>query len=221
MSGLKMKGAVMSPFDRYVSLGRDCEVGFQLKRVRGAQESGFFNWNFTEPEALLSLLKSNFFGILQENNLSIHLDGALVRDSSHGFFVHHDFDIKSFKSAPDFPKKLKRLQDKFTYFVDTFRKGAQSPGRTAYFFKCEIPDARDAALAIRAELGRYHEQNSFSLIVVQTSDRAEVDWGISAIHNRYLKRFSPHDETLDAHVPSWDNIFREFPHRIPLRLASQ
>lgn len=217
---IKQKGESMPGFDRYVSLGRDCEVGFQLKRVRGAQESGFFNWNFTDPAALISLLRSDFSGILQEKNLSIHGSGALIKDSSHDYFLHHEFDLSLFKNAPDFAVKLKLLQEKFRFFVESFRRNAQSPEVTAYFLKCEEPGAKDIALTVQSELLRYHQNNPFTLIVLQTIDKAEEDWGISGIHNRYMKRFAPHNDALDGHVPSWDNVFREFPHRQPLLLAN-
>ncbi len=206
-------------FNRYASLGRDCEVGFQLKRVRGAQETGFFNWNITDPSALVSLLESDFKGILQPKNLSLHDDGGLVRDSSHDFMVHHEFDPSLFKSAPDFLEKLARLQAKFAHFVNLFRIAAASPGRTAYFYKCAESGARELALKVQLLLSRYHGQNPFDLIILQTADRHEPDWGIPGIYNRYLKRFAPFNDTPDAHVQSWDAVFRAFPHNEPLRLA--
>jgi hypothetical protein len=116
--------------------------------------------------------------------------------------------------------KLKKLQQKFKFFSDSFRRDVQSPETTAYFFKCDVPDAKDIALTVKSELIRYYRKNAFSLIVLQTIDNAEADWGISGIHNRYVKRFAPYDDTLDAHVPSWDNIFREFSHRQALKLAN-
>lgn len=207
-------------FDRYTSLGRDCEVGFQIKRVLGFQESGFFNWNYTDPEPLLSLLSSDFSGILEAENLSVHTGGALIRDASHDFFMHHEFDINLFKDAPDFSKRLVDLKAKFDYFINEFKKSAASPNHTAYFLKYEAANARGFALKVQAELTRYHKGNPFAIILLQTSDRAESDWCLSGIHNRYLKRFAPYDDTLDAHVPTWDNVFREFPHKSPLRFAN-
>lgn len=207
-------------FDRYTSLGRDCEVGFQIKRVLGFQESGFFNWNYTDPEPLVSLLSSDFSGILQPENLSVHNGGALIRDASHGFFMHHEFDVERFKAAPDFSEKLAELKAKFLYFVRDFKRAAASRQKTVYFLKYEGTDARSFALRIREELVRYHQGNPFKIVFLQAADRYESEWGLAGIHNRYLKRFAPFDDTLDAHVPTWDKVFREFPHKLPLRLAN-
>ncbi len=207
-------------FDRYVSLGRDCEVGFQLKRVRGSQESGFFNWNFTDCRALLSILEADFAGILKEENLSMHAGGAMLRDASHDYFLHHEFDVTLFKTAPDFAEKLARLRAKFNYFVELFRGGASTAGQTAYFLKlCDPANAREAALAIHNALARYHAARPFTLIVLQSQEAKADDWGIVNLHNRYVRRFAPHDDNVDAHLPSWDEIFREFPHREGLKLA--
>jgi hypothetical protein len=207
-------------YDRYASLGRDCEVGFQLKRVRGAQESGFFNWNITEPPALLSLLRHDFAGVLQPENLSLHGGGSLVRDASHDFMVHHEFDPVLFKEAPDFAAKLAVLQGKTRYFAELFRRQAAEPGRTAYFYKCIWPGAREFALAAQAELARYHGENPFTLILLQTAEHYEPDWQLPGIHNRYLKRFAPYDDTPDAYVPGWDAVFREFPHNGTMNLVN-
>jgi hypothetical protein len=207
-------------FDRYVSLGRDCEVGFQLKRVRGAQETGLFNWNITDPPALISLLISDFSNIIQSDNLSLNREGSLAVDSSHGFLVHHEFDSQLFKDAPDYPEKLEKLQEKFAYFARLFREQAAAPGRTAYFYKCAANNAKELALTALILLKRYHGENPYDVIILQTSDRAEPDWGLPGIHNRYLKRFAPYDDTPDAHVMSWDAVFREFPHKEPLKLAN-
>lgn len=207
-------------FDRYVSLGCNCEVGFQLKRVRGAAESGFFTWNITEPDALISLLESDFSGILRKENLSVHTGGHLVRDTSHDFMVHHLFDPVQFKSAPDFEDKLEALRAKFDYFVRKFREEAASPGHTAYFYKNVHSDPRGFALQVQALLKRYHGANPFTLILLQPVENMAPDWGLPGIRNRYLKRFAPYDDTPDGHVPSWDAVFREFPHREPLLLAN-
>jgi len=207
-------------FANYVSLGRDCEVGFQLKRVLGAQEAGFFNWNITDAPALLALLQHDFSGILEAENLSLYGGGSLVHDRSHNFMVHHEFDTELFSQAPDFDRKLEKLRDKFVYFIEKFRETAASPDKTVYFYKCFHSEARDLATALQPLLARYHGDNPFNIVVIQTQDRFEPDWGLPGIHNRYVKRFAPHEDTPDAHVPSWDNIFREFPHKRGLRLAN-
>lgn len=218
---LESNGGDGSGFDNYTSLGRDCEVGFQLKRVRGAPEAGFFNWNITDAPALLALLEHDFAGILEAENLSLHGGGSLVHDASHDFMVHHEFDKKLFKDAPDFTRKLKVLRSKFAHFEKKFRETAAAPGKkTAYFYKCTHSEARELALAVQTLLARYHGANPFTIVIILTKDRFETDWGLPGIHNRYVERFAPYNDTPDAHVPSWDAIFREFPHKQPLNLAN-
>ncbi|MFG1416543.1 DUF1796 family putative cysteine peptidase [Xanthobacter sp. V0B-10] len=207
-------------FNRYVSLGCNCEVGFQIKRVCRRTESGFFTWNITEPGTLVTLLERDFDGVLQAENLSVHTGGHLVRDASHAHMVHHEFDPIAFRDAPDFEEKLTRLQDKFAHFVRKFRENAATPGRTAYFYKNTLSDARGFAIRIHTLLQGYHAGTPFELIVLQTAEHSEADWGLPGIRNRYLKRFAPYDDTPDAHVPSWDAVFREFPHCEPMNLAN-
>ncbi len=57
-------------FDEYVSLGSDCEVGFQFRRVLGHDSSSFCNWNVTGIAALERLLATRFAEVLQEQNIA-------------------------------------------------------------------------------------------------------------------------------------------------------
>lgn len=203
-----------------MSLGSNCEVGFQIKRVLQRQVSGFFNWNVTSPTALISLLTSHFDGILQKDKLSFHGNGALVRDSSHDFMVHHRFDKTLFKDEPEFDDKLRDLAGKFTHFIESFETSARQPGETVYFYKGVIENPQSFALEVQSLLCGYHGNADFDLVIIQTEDCREPDWKLDRIHNRYLKRFAPASDAPDGHVQGWDKIFREFPHRDGLHLAN-
>lgn len=121
-------------YDNYVSLGSSCEVAFQFRRVLGADRSGFFNWNITPVQSLLSLLE-DFSGILQPENLQ-HSDGDLFSDASHGYCFHADFSSPDLYADGLFEPKLMNLREKTQHFLHRFRTLSQR-GRTAFFLSDE------------------------------------------------------------------------------------
>lgn len=118
-------------YDNYVSLGSSCEVAFQFRRVLGDYRSGFFNWNITPVQSLLSLLAQDFSGILQAENLS-HSDGNLFYDASHGYCFHADFSSPDLRADGMFEARLTSLREKTEHFLQTFRTLSQR-GRTVFF----------------------------------------------------------------------------------------
>ncbi len=212
--------AMTQAFSHWVSLGFNCEVAFQMRRVLGRDSSSFFSWNITPLAALSSLLDSRFAGILQPGNLSDHGDGVLVRDASHGYSFHSPFATPNPHDDPAFAGKLAEFRVKVGYLLDKFAAIAASGEPVAYFHRTEEPDARAIGEHLMELLGRYHgEVRNFVLVLIQPQDRQEPDWATPRLANRYLRRLAPFDDAPDGHVQSWDRIFAEFPHREPMRLA--
>jgi len=210
----------MTAYHHYVSLGHNCEIAFQFRRVLGRDSSSFFSWNVTPLGALHSLLDARFAGILQPENLRPHGDGSLVWDASHDFAFHSPFATPDPHDDPDFAAQLEDFRGKTNYLIDKFVETARGEESVAYFYKTEEPDARAHALALRDALDGYHQgRDNFIIVMLQTQDRAEADWGEARIANRYLARFGPWYDATDGHVLSYDAVFSEFPHVEPLRLA--
>jgi hypothetical protein len=210
----------MQKYQHYVSLGYNCEIAFQFRRLLGLDSSSFFSWNITPFRALQSLLKSGFSGILAAENLRKHGDGSLVWDKSHEFAFHSPFSTPEPHDDPNFAEQLEAFRKKTKYLIDKFVEVAHSGETVAYFYKTEEADAHTAAVALRFLLDEYHQgRDNYTLILLQTADRAESDWGEARIANRYLKRFGPWHDATDGHVQSYDKVFREFPHVDTMRLA--
>ena len=116
--------------------------------------------------------------------------------------------------------KLSRHREKALYLIEKFFNVASHSRQTTYFYKTEAVNARSAMVRIRDVIAKRHNwRDNFTVVVLQTSDRQEADWGEPQIANRYLSRFSPEGDATDGHVKSWDRVFREFPHQDPMRLT--
>jgi hypothetical protein len=200
-------------YDHYVSLGRNCEVAFQFRRVLSKDQSSFFSWNITSLDALISILGSDFRGVLQEENLRPYGRGDLVLDVSHGYCFHSPFSKSTPTEDPLFRDKFDKLKEKTDYLIKKFHRVAEHAGRVAYFYKTEDSHPKGKLLTVRDMLRDYHKgRENFILISLETEAFREEDWAEVCIANRYLRRFAPDEDAVDGHLQSYDKVFREFPH---------
>lgn len=208
-------------FQQYVSFGVNCETAFQMRRVLGRDSASFFSWNVTRFRALLSLLDSDFGGILQRDNLSYDPKSGLIHDTSHDYWLHSPFAADEPWTGAVFEEKLTQLRGKMAYLAEKFRRNASSGARTVYFYRTEErEDLRRNAAALRDCLRKWHGGvGSFVLVVLQHEKYREPSWREAGMFNRYLTRCAPWSDASDGHVRSWDAVFAEFPHQEPLRLA--
>lgn len=207
-------------FDRYASLGNNCEVAFQIRRVLGKDSSGFFSWNVTPLKSLVALLENDFSGILQDGNLRHEPDKALLYDASYQFHVHSSFSRSDITEEAGHREKLEALRSKFHHFVLKFREAGADGSSTAYFLKTEdYGDVRPQIDLVADLLGKMHDGTPFKLIVARPLDRKDDNADGDHVAYRYLKRIAPWADATDGHVQSWDRIFREFPAKDGLRLA--
>lgn len=205
-------------FTNYVSLGSNCEIAFQFRRILGRESSSFFSWNVTSFAALTSLLSSRFGGILEEQNLAPHGHG-MVRDNGHDYLFHTPFSTPDPADDPDFAKNLEDHRSKARYLIDKFVSQAASDDGTVYFYRTEEDDVKAKAIGVRDVLAEIHGRDNFRLVVIQAEGRREDDWQEACLANRYVLRLAPFNDATDGHVSSYDRIFREFPFSGEMRYS--
>jgi hypothetical protein len=205
-------------YDEYISLGDRCEVAFQFRRVLGRESSSFFSWNITPLPTLARLLETRFAGIFELENL--RPDEYLVYDKAAHFFFHLQGEGRKSADHPSFPDDVARHKEKAAYLINKLYSDASSGKRIAYFYRADSKDdVRSDIIRVRDQLAKLHGGINFSLVVVQSQNKAEPDWQIEGVYNRYLRRLAADDDQGDGHLQSWDKIFREFPYVQPLRLC--
>ena len=211
----------ITTFDHYVSLGYNCEVAFQFRRILGKDSASFFSWNITSFDSLKSLLRTRFDGILKAENLEPHWDGSLILDKSHQYYFHSPFQAPNPLDDANFEANLKTFQEKVNYLIEKLNSQANSGERVAYFYRTDEGNARAHALDVYNYLREIlNNADNFTLIILQQEEKAEAEWGdVAGIKNRYLRRFAPGHDASDGHVQSYDKVFREFPSKEPMFFA--
>jgi hypothetical protein len=210
-------------YDEYISLGSDCEVGFQIRRILGHDSSSYFSWNVTDLQALKRVLENRFEGVLQLGNVSVHGDGGLLNDHLYEYKFHSPFDRPDYENDPAFEAKFQDHREKSQYLIDKFLRERPADHATAYFYKVAVTEEPGAPQRILPEvrdiLAGIHGASPFNIIAVMAEDRREDPWGLPRIHNRTLRRIAPWNDAPDGHVNSWDRLFYEFPHKEPMRFS--
>ncbi|ACA17524.1 hypothetical protein M446_3114 [Methylobacterium sp. 4-46] len=198
-------------YRRYVSLGQNCEVAFQFRRIFGTDSSSFFSWNVTSFEAAIRLIDDDFEGILEECNLERHADGRMVRDKGYDYLFHSPFATPEPRDDPDFAATLTRWRERTLHLVAKFREAYRAPWRTAYFYVTDQAACRSRAVRLRDALRARHEADNFVLVLLQDEGMREEPWGEPCLANHYLKRLAPWHDASDGHVSSYDRVFRAHP----------
>lgn len=75
-----------------VSLGRDCQPAFQIRRYFGKENcsSGVFDYQITPHQAVISYIENDFCGFFERQDLQVDSDGH-VRNIKHGTRHIHEF----------------------------------------------------------------------------------------------------------------------------------
>lgn len=198
-------------YSRYVSLGQNCEVAFQFRRIFGSESSSFFSWNVTNFNAATQLINNDFAGILIDSNLQVESDTDMILDKSYNYYFHSPLPTSHSLDEDEFKSKMETHREKAHYLINKFRESYNSSDLIAYFYVTNEPDCKDPALALRDALLSKHKNRNFTLVILQDESRREEPWEEECIANHYLKRLAPVQDASDGHVSSYDKVFRQYP----------
>lgn len=198
-------------YDNYVSLGRNCEVAFQFRRLLGKDVAYYFNWLWTPLNSLVHIINNDFAGVFEKDQLEA-TQGGMVLDRAYGIKYHSPFwkELGTDLSGARFHELHAQAMSKIELFKHRFRTLGQSPKKVLYFITTAELDARERAAEVRDILAARYPRHDFRVLVLMTEDRREAEWPEDRIHNRYLERFAPVLQAADGHQPSWDRVFAEF-----------
>ena len=110
---------------RLISLGRPCEVGFQIRMHSKKSDGDFFDWLITPFDSLMMALNNNFENLLNLDDLYRQEDMNFVNNRVTGIQYGHVFlRDKSHNIPANFLEDLPRVQSKFEYFRRKFCSNA-------------------------------------------------------------------------------------------------
>lgn len=214
-----MKNLSSESFDRYISLGDNCEAGLQFWRI-GYDESSIFRFTIIDSDKLIEIIENNFTDIFCKENLIPANVDHMIRDTKTGIAFHSELysainsvnGKRSFRDDYDFDVVFAKEKTKIGYLVQKWRELVSSDERVLYFIKKNQSSNReDAEKILNTFLNNYPEHN-FLILYIQPLSLYEPDWGFKKLRNVYVDYLAPYENTeKGADVHGWDKLFSQYP----------
>jgi len=202
-------------YDKYISLGNNCEVSFQIRRLLGWDVAYYFNWLITPLDSLIRIISNDFTDSLKIEKLNLDFSSEMVVDTMYNISYHFPFQHISFDgSIQKFLGHVHReLQAKMNYLKNRFYQICSSEHNVLYIIKTDDRDAKAKIVNFQAMLKKKFPAHKFDILAVMRDDTFENigDWNIPGIFNRYVSFFAPCDQADKADEKNWDSLFQEFP----------
>lgn len=200
----------------FESLGDNCEFAFYL-RDQGVDNGSLFRWALIKDySSLLALLKSNFNGIYEHDNLEPSWRD-MVRDKSCDIcfhtelYSHQEDGVWVFNESKTVREDTyKKEKQKIDYLVDKFRSSMHSPN-TIFVIKNNNNNAENFIQDIAKTLAYI---GSAKILYVKISDENNDTGSVQHLgHNLYygyIDRFADyHAEDQFSHE-GWKTILENF-----------
>lgn len=128
-------------FHRIISLGRACDIAYQIRRVFNQAEAYPFDWLVTPMSGLIKVIQSDFDGFIDADHLEIRDNRVVNQESNIVFF--HDFEEQQ---IPTFKQALPQVMDKYKRRIERWRTVVNS-GNPILFVK----GSNDTSLGVITE----------------------------------------------------------------------
>lgn len=170
---------------RLISLGRACEVGYQIKLHTPKSDGDFFDWLITPFDGLIAALDQQFQHLLNPEDLYLQEDRNFVNNRVTGIQYGHVFLRDETHMIPsNFLDDLPRVTQKFEYFREKFFSSGRGSDPICYVRR-DIN--ADQAVLLEQRLEAMFPTLQFRIACVNSEDL-----GISAIQS---------DRFLDLRIP--------------------
>lgn len=214
-----MKGLPIEGFDKYISLGDNCEAGLQFWRI-GYDESSIFRFTIVDSDRLINIIENDFADIFCKENLIPASVDHMIRDTKTGVAFHSELysaidptsGKRSFRNDYDFEEVFAKEKAKIEYFIRKWRELVSSKERVLYFIKKNQCSNRDDAESILNAFLKHYPEHDFLILYIQPISLHEPDWGYERLHNVYVDYLAPYDNTEEgADIAGWNELFRRYP----------
>lgn len=187
---------------RFVSIGFNCQVAYQIRRATGHGEAYVFDWLITPLPALLRAIEHGLVDMLRPQHLSINEAGNRVVDAATGLEHQHDFPTdEHHKVLPGFEAHVERARTRLLRRAERLFDLLGSRERVCLvrnLWKDELAPEQRAAI-VRAFSRRFPASDLSFLWVSHYeagSDVTRVPWGADwkgddAAWDVLFRRFEP------------------------------
>lgn len=190
------------PYDDIVSLGRDCQAAYQLRRILGIDRANVFDWLVTRDPGLLTHIETGLHGFFAPESLITDAKG-IVRDRVTATTFPHEFP-----SGADFATAHAKAAPRIAALVSRWQALVASD-RSALFIRLHGWTGRPlhSAEALRDTLRLAAPRLRFRLLYLTTPDIHSPTPDTPDLIHRPLAQPDPPD--WRGHDAAWQAILEE------------
>ena len=204
-------------YDAYISLGTNCEAGFQLRRI-GYEESSFFRWTLSSYKSTFKLIQNDFADIYLKENLVPVWDN-MVEDQEYKISFHSQMlsqkqdkdQPRKFLTSYDFNEIYQAEYQKIQHFIQKWFELVNSNKLVLYIIKEEQHGSKYNGKKLLDLFESKYPSHKFEIAYIQHEEKQEADWGFDKLNNIYFPRFAPISQADQGDIKSWDALFARFP----------
>lgn len=192
-----------TPYRNVVSVGRDCQPAYQIRRVfDGAFATHIFDWIITTDSGVVEHIASNLDDFFSRKH--IVWDGKkFYVDARTGTRFMHEFPPGS-----DFDARYDANAGKYEMLAERWRALMASEEPTLFIRRHDAEtDARATAVRLRDTLRAAAPKLPFALLYLTDDPADDEAWSQSDIINRYLR--PPEVHVWTGNNQAWDHLLRD------------
>lgn len=213
-------------FDSYIGLGFDCEATIQLRRLTGRDQAHVFDWHLSSHEALTHLLRTDFAGFFDRENLVVTEDRRYVRYEPSGLRVRHLFrpDRDGLMRPELVDQDYPELRARAEHLLERWRATTRS-ARAVLYVRRDPYDAFTAEqlVELRDVLRDHHPGHRFALLWARDAalpDVAALDGEVAELADGLYMAGVPVPQPRAVHWQgddaAWDRLFPKLAQLRPL-----
>lgn len=204
-------------YDTYISLGSNCEAGFQLRRI-GCEESSFFRWTLSPYRSTFNLIQNDFQDLFLKENLVPVWDN-MVQDTKYKISFHSKLLSKqdeitkqrNFLKTYNFEQTYQLEYQKIQHFVRKWFALVNSDKSVLYIIKQEQHGSKYNGKKLLDLFEEKYPHHKFAIAYIQHQEKQDKAWEYEKLHNIYFPRFAPISHADRGDIQAWDRLFARFP----------
>lgn len=210
----------MEYYDEYISLGSNCEIGFQFRRY-GKEPSSLFSWLVSDIDKITNILQQDFKGFYEFEDL-IPYAHNMVKSTKSGFSFHsrmhskYNSKIKKMEFIHSIDKRrefFEKEKSKYNYLIEKWNNLSMSDLKVVYFIKDTFNYTDNQIIFLEQVIKNKFPKHNFKIVVVREGKRLPKESFSSNVDICYVDFFSdkkhPAVEIID--LDSWDKIYALYP----------
>jgi hypothetical protein len=172
-------------YDAVISLGGDCQVTYQLRRLNLRPHALPFDWLITPFDSLRSLLEQHFDQFLDKCNLTlVTTPDKYILDNRYGVRLIHDFKLNE-----QFLENYSTIHDRYTRRTERFYELIFASHKVLFIRK---NITKEQAQVLSELIHKLFPHLDYTLLALATTQEIKQPWGIAHVQNYYLSQPEPY-----------------------------